>query len=517
VSGLRTVADHQARRAALIVLDGWGWAPPGPGNAIWLARTPVWDALWQRYPHALLEASGEAVGLPPGVMGNSEVGHLTLGSGRIIYQDLCRINRAIADGSFFTNPVLSGAVERAAASGHSVHLMGLLSDAGVHSAFGHLQALLRLAQQKGATNVYVHAFTDGRDTSPTAGEGYIRELERFLAELGVGAIATVAGRYYAMDRDKRWERVKLAYDALVHGEALHAESALAAVQEAYARGETDEFIVPTVVNKDPKSRLRDGDAVIFFNFRPDRARELTAALTQKDFPYFDRGPRIPQLDFVGMTEYDAQFGVPVAFPKEEPRNVLGEVVSRAGLTQLRIAETEKYAHVTFFFNGGREEPFPGERRKLVPSPKDVETYDQKPAMSAYEVAEAFREIMREDPVDFVVLNFANPDMVGHTGNLAATVEAIEHVDRCLGTVLAVLAEVGAKVVVTADHGNAESMLEPDGSANTAHSTALVPLVVLEEGLHLRESAGLSDVAPTLLRFLGLEIPEEMTGRPLLLD
>lgn len=507
----------RVRRAALIVLDGWGWAPPGPGNAIWLAKTPVWDSLWERYPRALLEASGEAVGLPPGVMGNSEVGHLTLGSGRVIYQDLCRINRAITDGSFFKNPVLVGAVERAVTGGRSVHLLGLLSDAGVHSALGHLKALLRLAQLKGARRLYVHAFTDGRDTSPTAGEEYVEELERFMAELGAGAIATIAGRYYAMDRDKRWERVKLAYDALVHGRGPRARSALEAVRESYARGETDEFILPTIVHDDPGSRIRDGDAVIFFNFRPDRARELTAALAQKDFPHFDRGPAVPRVDFVGMTEYDAHLGVPVAFPKEEPRNVLGEVVSRVGLTQLRIAETEKYAHVTFFFNGGREEPFPGERRKLVPSPKDVETYDQKPAMSAYQVADSFREIMSRDPVDFVVLNFANPDMVGHTGNLAATVEAIEHVDRCLGTVLQVLQGLDAKIVVTADHGNAENMLEPDGSCNTAHSTGLVPLVVVEEGLRLREGAGLADVAPTLLRFLNLDIPEEMTGHPLLED
>lgn len=505
--------DH-ARRAALIVLDGWGWAPPGPGNAVWLAKTPVWDSLWESYPHALLEASGEAVGLPPGVMGNSEVGHLTLGSGRIIYQDLCRINRAIADGSFFCNPVLAGAVERAVAGGHSIHVMGLLSDAGVHSVIGHLQAILRLAQQKGARQIYVHAFTDGRDTSPTAGQSYVEELERFLTELGVGRIATVAGRYYAMDRDKRWERVKLAYDALVHGKGARAQSALAAVRDSYARGETDEFILPVIVDDDPRSRIGDGDTVIFFNFRPDRARELAAALTQEEFTYFDRGPVRPRVDFVGMTEYDAQLQVPVAFPKKEPRNVLGEVVSWAGFTQLRIAETEKYAHVTFFFNGGREEPFPGERRKLVPSPKDVETYDQKPAMSAYEVADSFRAIMTEDPADFVVLNFANPDMVGHSGNLPATIEAIEHVDRCLDTVLKVLEGLGAKVIVTADHGNAENMLEPDGSCNTAHSTALVPLVVLEQGLRLREGAGLADVAPSILRFLGLDIPEEMTGRPL---
>jgi len=502
------------RRAALVILDGWGWAPAGPGNAISLADTPIWDDLWAHYPHGLLEASGESVGLPPGIMGNSEVGHLTLGSGRIIYQDLSRINRAIADGSFFDNPVLTALIDGAIGRGCAVHLMGLLSDAGVHSSLEHLKALVRMARDRGATKIYVHAFTDGRDTSPTAGKRYVNELEAFLHAEGVGSIATVSGRYYAMDRDRRWDRVHKAYDALVHGRGLRAADASAAVGESYARGETDEFIKPTIVSSEPDSRVREGDAVVFFNFRPDRVRELAAALTQDDFSGFDRTGAPLDIDFVGMTEYDPGLGLAVAFPKEEPRHVLAEVLSDAGRTQLHIAETEKYAHVTFFFNGGREQPFPGERRKLVPSPKDVATYDERPAMSAYEVANCLEQMMAEEPVDFVILNFANPDMVGHTGDIAATVEAIEHVDRCLGQVLKVLEAMGAKVIVTSDHGNAEAMLEADGDRNTAHTTAQVPLVILDAEAKVRDGAGLADVAPTILCFMRLDPPAEMTGRPL---
>jgi 2,3-bisphosphoglycerate-independent phosphoglycerate mutase len=505
---------ERCTRAALVILDGWGYASPGPGNAISLADTPVWDSLWAQYPHVLLEASGEAVGLPPGVMGNSEVGHLTLGSGRIIYQDLSRINRAIADGSFFENQALGRVMDGVSQRDGSLHLMGLLSDAGVHSAMGHVEALVSMARARGVRRLYVHAFTDGRDTPPTSGKGYAEALESFMRTEGLGVIATVSGRYYAMDRDKRWERVKLAYEALVHAEGLHAADAPTAIAQSYAREETDEFILPTIVDADPRSRIGDGDGIVFFNFRPDRARELSAALTQPAFDSFDRGGAPPRVDYVGMTEYDTKLGLAVAFPKEEPRHVLAEVLSEAGLTQLHIAETEKYAHVTFFFNGGREAPFPGETRRLVPSPKDVETYDQKPQMSAYEVAKCFEESMVEQLFDFVVLNFANPDMVGHTGNLPATIEAIEHVDRCLGRVLRVFEGIGARVIVTADHGNAEEMLEKDGSGNTAHSIGKVPLVVLQPGMLLREGAGLSDVAPTLLDFLCVSVPPEMTGQNL---
>ena len=497
-----------------MILDGWGWAPPGPGNAISLARTPVWDALWAKYPHVLLDASGEAVGLPPGVMGNSEVGHLTIGSGRVIYQDLTRINRAVADGSFFTNAVLNGVVERTAERGGALHLMGLLSDAGVHSAMGHVRALVQLAGRKGLDRLYVHAFTDGRDTSPTAGLEYVRDLEAFLAGEGRGAIATICGRYYAMDRDKRWERVTLAYNALVYGGGLAAPDAATAVQQSYDRGDTDEFILPTIVSTDPASRVGCEDGVIFFNFRPDRAREICAALTQPGFTAFDRGVAPPLVDLVGMTEYDPKLCLGVAFPKEEPRHVLAEVISEAGLTQLHIAETEKYAHVTFFFNGGREAPFPGEKRCLVPSPKDVSTYDEEPQMSAFGVVDRLQQIMTEDPVDFVVLNFANPDMVGHTGNIPATAAAVECVDECLGRAVEILTGRGARIVITADHGNAEAMLQPDGSVDTAHSTDKVPLIVLDAQAHLREGTGLADIAPTVLSFLGLAAPPEMTGRSL---
>ncbi len=503
------------RPVALIVLDGWGYAEPGPGNAISLARTPVIDGLLERYPWVLLEASGRAVGLPEGIMGNSEVGHFTLGCGRVLFQDLSRINRAIADGSFFQNAVLCDAMTAAASSGGSVHVMGLLSDGGVHSAIEHLHALVELAKSRDVERVYVHTFMDGRDTSPNAGAVFIADLERFLADAGTGEIATVVGRYYAMDRDLRWPRVKLAYDALVHGVGSTAGSAAEAVAASYEAGVTDEFIEPAITSSDPRSRVRDGDTVLFFNFRPDRARELTRAFIDAGFGGFDRGGAVPRVHFVGMTEYDAEFKIPVAFTDEPPVRVLAEVLSEAGLRQLHIAETEKYAHVTFFFNGGREEPFPGETRRLIPSPSDIATYDQRPAMSAYEVAEAFTEAFETERPDFAVLNFANLDMVGHTGDLQATIEAAEHVDTCLGVVIEALATFGARIFVTADHGNAERMIDPStGAAETAHTTNPVRLVCLDEGVTLREGAGLADVAPTVLRLLGLEVPPEMTGEPL---
>ncbi|MBU2603908.1 MAG: 2,3-bisphosphoglycerate-independent phosphoglycerate mutase [Actinobacteria bacterium] len=509
------------RPVALIVLDGWGYAEPGPGNAISLARTPVIDGLLGHYPWVLLEASGCAVGLPEGVMGNSEVGHFTLGCGRVLFQDLSRINHAIADGSFFDNEVLGDAMTAAASTNGSVHLMGLLSDGGVHSAIEHLHALVELAKSHFVERVFVHTFMDGRDTSPNAGAVFIADLERFLAGAGLGEIATVVGRYYAMDRDFRWPRVKLAYDALVHGAGStagsvgSAGSAAEAVAASYEAGVTDEFIEPTITSRDPRSRVRDGDTVVFFNFRPDRARELTQAFIDDAFEGFDRGGAPPRVHFVGMTEYDAEFEIPVAFADKPPLRVLAEVLSDAGLRQLHIAETEKYAHVTFFFNGGREEPFPGETRRLIPSPTDIATYDQRPAMSAYKVAEAFKEAFETERPDFVVLNFANLDMVGHTGDLGATIEAAEHVDTCLGVVIEALAPFGARIFVTADHGNAERMINPvSGAPETAHTTNPVRLVCLEDGVTLREGAGLADVAPTVLCLLGLEVPPEMTGEPL---
>ena len=507
--------SERRRPVALIILDGWGHAPPGPGNAITLARTPVWDGLVARYPWVPLRASGEAVGLPDGVMGNSEVGHLTIGSGRIFYQDLSRINHAIADGSFGQNPVLVAAFRGAAAGGGAVHLMGLLSDGGVHADLEHVKALVRLAGQEGVTRLYLHPFLDGRDTSPFHGVDLIEELEAFLAAEGLGRVATVSGRYYAMDRDSRWDRTALAYAALVDGVGPRAEGAVQAVRASYDGGVTDEFVLPTVILARQEARVRDGDTVLFYNFRPDRARQLTRAFIQPDFAGFPRGDAgPPRVTFVTMTEYDATFAVPVAFPKDEPRHVLAEIVDRAGLGQLHIAETEKYAHVTFFFNGGREQPFPGERRCLVPSPGDVATYDLKPEMSCRQVASRFGELFTEEPSDLVVLNFANPDMVGHTGVLSATIAALEYVDHCLGSVLDVLRAHHAYVLVTADHGNAEQMLAADGSPDTAHTTNPVPLVFLEEGRTLREGAGLADIAPTILGLLGLDVPGEMTGVPL---
>jgi 2,3-bisphosphoglycerate-independent phosphoglycerate mutase len=389
--------------------------------------------------------------------------------------------------------------------------LGLVSEGGVHSSIVHLKALISLAHRRGVSRLFIHAFTDGRDTSPTSGEGYLADLDDFLSREGLGAVATISGRYYAMDRDRRWERLRLAYDALVRNLGPHAPDALTAVRQSYARDETDEFILPTIVGDGSITRIASGDGVIFFNFRPDRARELSASLTQPSFAGFDRGGGPPSIDFAGMTEYDAQLGLAVAFPKTEPHNVLAEVVSEAGLTQLHIAETEKYAHVTFFFNGGREKPFPGEKRILVPSPKSVATYDQKPEMSASGVVECLQDAVKTDPPDLVILNFANPDMVGHTGNIPATVTAVEHVDHCLGQVIHTLEAVGTKIMVTADHGNAEAMTEPDGETNTAHTTNPVPLVLLSSEALLREGAGLADIAPTLLSFLGLTAPSEMTG------
>jgi 2,3-bisphosphoglycerate-independent phosphoglycerate mutase len=495
---------------ALVILDGWGLAPPGPGNAISLARTPVFDGLWERFPRTQLSAQGRDVGLPDGQMGNSEVGHLNLGAGAIVKQDLARIDDAIADGSFFENEALRAACERARTGTGRLHLLGLVSDGGVHSGWEHLEATIELASQEGVPDVVFHAFTDGRDTLPHGGRGYLAELERWLRQ--AGRVGTVSGRYYAMDRDTRWERTKLAYDAIVHGEGLHAASSAEAIESSYEREESDEFVKPTVVGG--YDGVREGDAAIFVNFRPDRARQMTRALAEPDFAEFPRSGG-PLLDLTTMTEYRKGWPYPVAFPEARPRTTLAEVVSAAGGRQLHVAETEKYAHVTYFFNGGREEEWEGEERCLVDSPRDVPTYDHKPEMSARAAADAFVGRWSDGGYRFGIINFANPDMVGHTGSIPAAIEAVETVDACLGDVVAAVERSGGVCIVTADHGNCDNMLEPDGSPNTAHSLNPVPLIVTAEGVELRDGGILADVAPTALDLLDIAQPAAMTGRSLL--
>jgi 2,3-bisphosphoglycerate-independent phosphoglycerate mutase len=474
-----------------VILDGWGCAPPGPGNAVELAQTPVFDRLWRAYPHTTLVASGEAVGLPPGQMGNSEVGHLTIGAGRILDQDLQRVNRAVQSGAIFENEALVGAFQRARDRGTNVHLLGLVSYGGVHSHIDHLRALLELARRQAMEErTFIHAFTDGRDVSPTS-------AVHDLAELPAERIATVCGRYYAMDRDGRWERTERALAAIVAGEGLRAADPVAAVQASYAAGITDEFIEPIVLTGRP--RLAPGDVASFFNFRPDRARQLTIKLLAADF------------DVTTMTRYRDDFDCPVAFPEQEVRETLAEVLAEHDMRQLHMAETEKYAHVTYFFNGGREDEWPGEIRILVPSPRDVPSYDHKPEMSAVEVAARFAAEIG-DGYRFGIINFANPDMVGHTGSIPAVLEAVETVDACLGQVAEAVERADGICLITADHGNAEQMLEPDGvSPHTAHTTNPVPLIVTEAGLELREGGELSDLAPTVLALLGLPKPPEITA------
>jgi 2,3-bisphosphoglycerate-independent phosphoglycerate mutase len=468
----------------LVVLDGWGCAPPGPGNAVSLADTPVFDRLWAEYPHTTLDASGEAVGLPPGQMGNSEVGHLTIGSGRVLYQDLMRVDKAIEDGSLFENPALVSAFER----GEQVHLLGLVSHGGVHSHIDHLKALLRFAPEK----TWIHAFTDGRDVSP-------HSAAHDLAELPTDRIATVAGRYYAMDRDQRWERTDRALAAITKGEGDQASDPVAAVQASYDRGVTDEFIEPVVVEGRP--RLTHADTAIFFNFRPDRARQLSQRLLEAGY------------DLTTMTRYRDDLDCPIVLEEQEVDETMAEVLAGHGLRQLHAAETEKYAHVTYFFNGGREEAWPGEERILVPSPREVGTYDKKPEMSAPELAERFCAEIGND-YGFAVINFANPDMVGHTGVIPAVVEAVETADACLGRIVDCVQAAGGTLLITADHGNAEQELQEDGSPHTAHTTNPVPLVVTRAGIELREGGELSDLVPTALELLGLSRPAAMTGRNL---
>ncbi|KUK95365.1 MAG: 2,3-bisphosphoglycerate-independent phosphoglycerate mutase [Methanothrix sp.] len=497
----------------LIIMDGFGESDEIEGNAIASAKTPNIDRLKSSYPFTTIGAAGLDVGLPPGQMGNSEVGHLNLGAGRVVYQDYTRINLAIEDGSFRENPVLIEAMEEAKKRGCGLHLMGLLSDGGVHSHNSHLYALLKLAKERGLERVWIHAILDGRDVPPRSALGYFGELEEEIGSIGVGKVSTVAGRYYSMDRDRRWERTELAYRAMTSGEGFFADSPEEAVRAGYDRGEDDEFLKPTVV--DSEGQVRDGDSLIFFNFRPDRARQITKAFVNPDFCEFNE-EKI-NVHFVCMTQYEESIEAPVAFPAEHLKDTLGEVVSRDGLRQLRIAETEKYAHVTFFFNGGREEASPGEEKVLIPSPK-VATYDLKPEMSAFEVTEAVVERIKEGIYDLIVLNYANSDMVGHTGIFDAAVRAVEAVDECVGRVVDEVLARGGAVLLTADHGNAEKMEDPStGQHHTAHTTNPVPFVLIMDGeeVKLRDDGILADVAPTVLDLLGLPIPAAMTGRSLI--
>ena len=494
----------------LIIMDGFGLAPAADDNAVSLASTPVLDKLFQEYAHTTLSASGLDVGLPAGQMGNSEVGHTNIGGGRVVFQDLPRISRAIEDGSFFQNEAYNKAMDDCLKNDSSLHLYGLLSDGGVHSHIEHLFALLQMAKDKGLTKVYVHCFLDGRDVSPTSGKGFVQELQDKCAQLGVGKIATVMGRYYAMDRDKRWERVQMAYDAMVYGEGHHSSDPVAAVAESYANGITDEFVEPVVI--DPDGTISDNDSIIFFNYRPDRAREITRAIVDPDFDGFAR--EFFPTTYVCNTEYDASMpNVLVAWPRIAVKNGLGEYLSSMGMTQLRIAETEKYAHVTFFFNGGVEKQYPGEDRVLVPSPK-VATYDLQPEMSAFEVCDKCVERIESGAYDVIILNFANCDMVGHTGVLEAAVKAVETVDTCVGRVVDATLKMGGIAMVTADHGNAEDMKQPDGSPMTAHTTNLVPFILCGAGTELRPGR-LADIAPTILDVMGLACPEEMDGKTLI--
>jgi 2,3-bisphosphoglycerate-independent phosphoglycerate mutase len=507
-------------RACLVVLDGWGLAPQSPGNAVSLARTPVFDELWRDYPHTQLRASGRAVGLPEGQMGNSEVGHLNLGAGAIVRQDLVRIDDAIAPDAPPRSSLQDNEVLRAALAGAPrVHLLGLVSDGGVHSSLAHLLALIELARERGVGDVVVQAFTDGRDTLPHSGREFLSLLDRTPG----ARVGSVVGRYWAMDRDRRWERTQRAYDLLVHGLAPYsASSGEQAVADAYERGESDEFIEPTLV--DGEARIRSGDSVIAFNFRPDRMRQLTRALAEPGFGegaaeslpgWRGRDGAPPVARYTTLTRYEEDWPYPVAFAPERPATTLSRTLAQAGVAQLHVAETEKYAHVTYFFNGGEEEPLAGERRELVPSPRDVPTYDHKPQMSAPQAAQAFVAAWREQRPGFAIINFANADMVGHTGVIAAAVRAVETVDECLREVVAAVHESAGACVVTADHGNADHMLEPDGSANTAHSLSPVPLIATVSGVKLAGGGVLADVAPTMLALLGIEQPAQMTGHSLL--
>ena len=521
-------------RVVLVVLDGFGERPEKDANAVRLARTPTFDALYKKYPWTLIGASGFDVGLPDGQMGNSEVGHLNLGAGRIVYQDIVRIDKAIADGTFFDNAVIAQTIDAAKASGGTLHLMGLASPGNVHAALEHAYAVCETAKQRGLTKVMWHAFLDGRDTPPRSAAGYLRTVAAKLKTIGVGQLASAVGRYYAMDRDKRWDRLEVAWKMLTRGEGQLVDDLAAAVEASYkgdgTQGKdagkeiTDEFVMPLLAkgaDGKPLAIIRDGDACFFYNFRSDRARQLTVALSaaDADFPHFDRAPRPKLAAFATMTQYDSKVPVPVAYPPQSFDMILSEVLSKAGITQLRTAETEKYGHVTYFFNGGVEQAFPGEERKLVPSNREVATYDLAPEMSAVPVTDGVVEALGPTGPDFILVNYANPDMVGHTGKLGPAVTAIDTIDKCIGRVIEAAAKANASVFITADHGNCETMVDPQtGQPHTAHTTNPVPLLAVGEdlvGRKLRAGGRLADVAPTILDYLGVAKPKEMDGQSLL--
>lgn len=508
----------RSKPVALIILDGFAIREETYGNAVAQANKPNFERFRNQYPHTLLQASGEAVGLPDGQMGNSEVGHLNLGAGRVVYQDLTRVTKEIREGHFFENETFLGAMRHVKEKGSKLHLYGLLSDGGVHSHIRHLFALLELAKKQQVDNVYIHAFLDGRDVTPDSATRYIQETQQKMQELGIGKFATVQGRYYAMDRDKRWERTEKSYRAMVYGEGPAYEDPLRAVQESHEKSIFDEFVMPTVITDSegrPNGLVEDNDAVIFFNFRPDRAIQLSQVFTNEDFRGFDRGEKMPKnLYYVCLTKFSESVQGYVAYKPTNLDNTLGEVLSQQGLKQLRIAETEKYPHVTFFFSGGREEEFEGETRVLISSPKDVATYDLKPEMSAQGITDALLAELDKDLHDVIILNFANCDMVGHSGRMEPTIQAVETVDRCMGAVVDAILSKGGVALITADHGNADLMLDPDGNPITSHSTYPVPLIITQDGLELRGDGVLADISPTMLKLLGVNQPKEMTGKSL---
>lgn len=508
----------QDKLAALIILDGYALRDEVVGNAVKQANTPNFDRYWNTYPHNQLTASGEAVGLPDGQMGNSEVGHLNIGAGRIVYQSLTRVNLSIRERDFFTNEQLVQAVENAKEDGKALHIFGLLSDGGVHSHIDHLFAVLELAKEKGLEKVYVHGFLDGRDVGQKSAKQYIEQAQNKMDELGVGQFATISGRYYAMDRDKRWERIKLAYDAIAYGEGKTSTDPLQVVEDAYSEDVYDEFVIPTVITDEagePVAKMHSGDSVIFHNFRPDRAIQISQSFANNDFDEFDRGEDAPKdLFFVSFMKYSDTVNSNIAYPPTDLKNTVGEVLQDNKLNQLRIAETEKYPHVTFFMSGGREAEFEGEKRILINSPK-VATYDLQPEMSAYEVTDALLKELDEGNQNAIILNFANPDMVGHSGMLEPTIKAIETVDECLGKIVDKIIEKGGHAIITADHGNSDEVVSLDGKPMTAHTTNPVPVIVTKDGIELRDGGILGDLAPTLLDLLNVDLPEEMTGKSLI--